>query len=144
MQRASVSANLHTNMVFVRSASSVRFYGVTVSTCDSESQDPSSNLGRTFPFLNLFQAILFFFSLQSPSFSPINVFFNYFTRIIPPGRLFTQCTLRYAFPFRYRCVHPRCGGAFFLSREKNDQSAYAIWRARRNKSGSTARSLWML
>ena len=28
------------------------FYGVTVSTWDSESQDPSSNLGRTFFFLS--------------------------------------------------------------------------------------------
>ena len=41
-----------------------RFYGVMVSTWDSESQDPSSNLGRTFffCFISLLFAAFTFFS----------------------------------------------------------------------------------
>ena len=42
-----------------------RFYGVTVSTLDSESSDPSSNLGRTFFWYNASCRNYIFFNSQS-------------------------------------------------------------------------------
>ena len=61
--------------------SSQRFYGVMVSTLDSESSDPSSNLGRTYFFYHYF-----FISLNGINitllFSPQSIFFLWQETII--------------------------------------------------------------
>ena len=63
----------------------VRFYGVTVSTWDSESQDPSSNLGRTFIFIFIHQL-----NTQIVSLCKIFGFVTVYNTVISPASFMNE------------------------------------------------------